>query len=132
MATMKPPQGVSIDSPPSPVPDYSPKPPTPAKDMAYGGGPVSSGTAVQTGQIYRLERGYPAFRRGRLLQAIPRTKAETLYVADNSQALVNPILNKAAPGTATSGAATPGTSDAPNVTTRAVVRYRTPYKTILQ
>ncbi len=127
----------------TPNADYSP--PTPreytapflqvpraVKDMAYGGLNGTNQTALQAGQIYRLERGMPAFRRGRLLAAIPRTKAETLYANDPNQAMINPILNTGATGTATSGTASPGTTNAPNTTTGAVVRYRTPYKTNLQ
>ena len=106
--------------------------PRAVKDMAYGGSTGAGVPAIQAGQIYRLERGYPAFRRGRLLVAIPRTKAETLYANDPNQAMANPILNTGATGTATSGTATPGTTNTPNTTTGAIVRYRTPYKTNLQ
>lgn len=106
--------------------------PKTVKDMAYGGINNASMPSLQAGQIYRLERGYPAFRRGRLLVAIPRTKAETLYSSDPNQAMANPILNTGATGTATSGTASPGTTNAPNTTTGAIVRYRTPYKTNLQ
>jgi len=107
-------------------------PPQPVKDMAYGGVNQDGAGTAQAGQIYRLERGYPAFRRGRLLAAVPRTKAETIYAKDANQSLVNPIINKGVAGVATSGVATPGTSNAPNATTGAIVRYRTPYKTLIQ
>lgn len=106
--------------------------PRPVKDMAYGGLNGSGMPTIAAAQIHRLERGFPAFRRGKLLSAIPRTKAETLYASDPNQALANPILNTGATGTATSGVASPGTTNTPNTTTGAVVRYRTPYKTNLQ
>jgi hypothetical protein len=106
--------------------------PQPVKDMAYGGTNGAGLPTLQAAQIHRLERGFPAFRRGRLVPSIPRTKAETLYARDPNQTMVNPVLNTGAVGAATSGTASPGTTNAPNTVTGAVVRYRTPYKTNLQ
>jgi hypothetical protein len=95
----------------------------PVKDLAYGGAP-EHGAGILTGQLYRLERGYPYLRRGTLVPAVPRTKAETVYVRDTNQAEVNKLVNKG-------GTATPGTTNQPSAT-GSVNRYRTPYKTIVQ
>ncbi len=140
---MKPSTGADTPSQPTPNADYEPaepreftapflEAPQSVKDMAYGGTNGAGLPTLQAAQIYRLERGKPAFRRGKLLAAIPRTKAETLYANDPNQAMINPILNTGATGAATSGTASPGTTNAPNTTTGAVVRYRTTYKTNLQ
>ncbi len=115
----------------SDAPQYTPPlvSPTPIKDLAYGGNDTNT---AMSGQLYRLERGYPYVRRGILVPAVPRTKGETIYVRDRNQAEVNKVLNQGALGTANSGTATPGTTNFPDADTGAVNRYRTPYTTNLQ
>lgn len=48
------------------------------KDMIYGGSKPTSNVAV-LGNLYRLRRGYPLMRAGKLVVATPQFKTLTLY-----------------------------------------------------
>ena len=53
------------------------------KDMMYGGArPISS--VVVSSNLYRLRRGYPMPRAGKLVVATPQFKALTLYSPTNA------------------------------------------------
>ncbi len=58
------------------------------KDLAYGGGESSSSSPVDSGSLYRLERGTPYKRNGRLVFATPQFKALTLYSPTSKNAQI--------------------------------------------
>jgi hypothetical protein len=95
----------------SPMPGIVPgiMPPFSVKDMTYGGDDLVAIIRAQSGQMRRVERTVPRTRRGRLLPTIPRTKAETVYIRDNGQALQNPVINPGVVGVGNSGVAVLGT-----------------------
>ena len=65
------------------------------KDMAYGGSKPIPGAVIMS-NLYRLRRGYPYPRAGKLVIATPQFKALTLYSPTSGNAqlpgtTVNPV-----------------------------------------
>lgn len=54
----------------------------PVNSMAYG----SSTRTADVPHLYRVERGYPYLRHGKLVQAIPQWKSLTLYSVTTANA----------------------------------------------
>jgi hypothetical protein len=62
--------------------------------LAYGGGDVST-----PGSVFRLERGVPRYRYGRLTPVLPQFRAQKLYTGNVNTVPTNVPLTQASPAT---------------------------------